>query len=218
MKSDREGEAPAEPCLRVREMSGKKSNVLGSEPNNVARASSARKHPVHGVLVKANEPIIVFLTVCTRDRQPWLAVPEVHTLLCSVWTDASAWLVGRYIIMPDHIHLFAAPGSMENGKRLSGSFALPSTPGPTRKSKRLSGNLALPIPFDNWVRYWKSQFSKRHRNPSRRWQTDHWDTRLRRLESYSSKWSYVRNNPVRHGLVECVEDWPFQGEIHELLW
>jgi putative transposase len=104
--------------------------------------------------------------------------------------------------MPDHIHLFAAPGPIVDSNRLSGSFALPGTV----------------IPFDNWVRYWKSQFSKRHRNPAHRWQTDHWDTRLRRSESYASKWEYVRNNPVRHGLVKSAEDWPFQGRIHDLLW
>ncbi len=107
-----------------------------------------RKQPVHGVLIIPNRPTIVFLTVCTKDRQPWLATPEVYDLLRLVWTDATAWLVGKYIIMPDHIHLFAAPGQME-------------------------------IPFDNWVRYWKSQFGKRHRNPAHRWQTDHWDRRLR---------------------------------------
>ena len=141
-----------------------------------------RKHPVHGVLIVPNRPTIVFLTVCTKDRQLWLATPEVHDLLCSVWTDAAAWLVGKYIIMPDHIHLFAAPGQIE-------------------------------IPFDNWVRYWKSQFSKRHRNPAHRWQTDHWDRQLRASESYASKWEYVlprrwegsAMNRLRRLLCRCLK-------------
>jgi hypothetical protein len=34
-----------------------------------------------------------------------------------------------------------------------------------------------------------------------RWQTDHWDRRLRSDESYAEKWEYVRCNAVRHGLV-----------------
>ncbi len=98
-----------------------------------------------------------------------------------------AWVVGRYVVMPDHIHLFAAPDRPE-------------------------------LPLDNWVKYWKSQFTKRHRVSEHRWETDHWDTRLRKGESYAVKWEYVRNNPVRHGLVQRAEDWPFQGEIALLEW
>jgi hypothetical protein len=30
------------------------------------------------------------------------------------------------------------------------------------------------------------------------------------------KWLYVRNNPVRHGLVEHPDDWPFQGVMNIL--
>jgi len=29
---------------------------------------------------------------------------------------------------------------------------------------------------------------------------------------------YVRNNPVRAGLVEKAEDWKYQGELHKLRW
>lgn len=89
--------------------------------------------------------------------------------------------------MPDHLHLFAAPGQPE-------------------------------LSLERWVTYWKSQFSKQVRARQYRWQTDHWDTRLRREESYEAKWEYAVNNPVRHGLVSHPNDWPFQGEIFELRW
>jgi putative transposase len=36
---------------------------------------------------------------------------------------------------------------------------------------------------------------------------------LRHGESYSEKWDYVCQNPVRAGLVERAEDWKFQGEV-----
>jgi putative transposase len=146
-----------------------------------------RKRPVHQLKIGKNRPTIVFLTVCTKDRKPWLLSPPVHELLKLVWLEASAWLVGRYTLMPDHLHLFAAPGELE-------------------------------LPLGSWVRYWKSEFSKRHGNPDLGWQTDYWDTTLRAGETYLNKWEYVRNNPVRHGLVNKAEDWPFQGEIHVLPW
>jgi REP element-mobilizing transposase RayT len=74
------------------------------------------------------------------------------------------------------------------------------------------------VSLESWVRYWKSQFSKRHKNPNHRWQVGYWDTTLRSNESYDEKWDYVRNNPVRHGLVSRPEDWPYQGEIFVLEW
>jgi REP element-mobilizing transposase RayT len=89
--------------------------------------------------------------------------------------------------MPDHIHLFAAPGPQ-------------------------------PVPFENWVRYWKSQFTKFHGVKEHRWQTDHWDSRLRSWESYENKWLYVHENPVRHHLVINANDWPYQGELNDLRW
>jgi hypothetical protein len=49
--------------------------------------------------------------------------------------------------------------------------------------------------------------------PSPHWQKDFFDHVLRSDESYSEKWQYMRQNPVRAGLVEKPEDWEFQGEI-----
>jgi putative transposase len=45
------------------------------------------------------------------------------------------------------------------------------------------------------------------------WQEGFFDHVLRSDESYSQKWNYVRENPVRAGLVKSVEEWPYQGEI-----
>jgi putative transposase len=39
---------------------------------------------------------------------------------------------------------------------------------------------------------------------------------LRGEESYAEKWSYVRENPVRAGLVKEWGEWPFVGEIFDL--
>ncbi len=153
----------------------------------MADSSQHRKHPTHGVLFVEGQPTIVFGTVCTKDRKPWLACHEVRARLCEVWRGATAWLFGRYIILPDHIHFFASATESN-------------------------------IEFDHWVKYWKSQFSKRHKNRTHRWLTDHWDTRMRNAQAYEEKWEYVRYNAVRHGLVERPEDWPYQGVIHELPW
>ena len=45
------------------------------------------------------------------------------------------------------------------------------------------------------------------------WQRRFFDHVLRSDESYAQKWNYVRENPVRAGLVAKAEDWPYAGEI-----
>lgn len=50
--------------------------------------SHYRKHPVNGVKLIPGEPMIVFVTVCSKDRTPWMACPEVHALLCDVLRSA----------------------------------------------------------------------------------------------------------------------------------
>ena len=66
-----------------------------------------RKRPVHCVIPSPDRATVVYLTVCTKDRLPWLASDDVHATIREVWSESTAWLVGRYVIMPDHLHLFA---------------------------------------------------------------------------------------------------------------
>ena len=55
------------------------------------------------------------------------------------------------------------------------------------------------------------------RNPPL-YQRECWDRQLRSGESYAQKWQYVRNNPVRKGLVANADDWPYQGQLNVLEW
>jgi hypothetical protein len=48
------------------------------------------------------------------------------------------------------------------------------------------------------------------------WQKGFFDHILRSKESYSGKWQYVRENPVRAGLVKSWEEWPYLGEVFDL--
>ena len=137
-----------------------------------------------------NRSIIAFVTVCSKDRQPILAERKVVDLIVDQWKLATAWHVGRYVIMPDHIHLFASPNGIDA------------------------------LPLENWIQFWKSRVSRNWpgEKPKSIWQRSMWDRQLRSGDSYAQKWEYVRNNPVRHGLVEQSEDWPYQGELNMLPW
>ena len=76
----------------------------------LASDNAGRRRPVHHAPVgKDNRSIIIFVTVCTKNRQPLLANPGCHALLIDWWTKSDHWLVGKYVIMPDHVHFFCAP-------------------------------------------------------------------------------------------------------------
>ena len=44
------------------------------------------------------------------------------------------------------------------------------------------------------------------------WQPGFFDHILRNDESYGQKWKYVQENPVRAGLVQQSNQWPYEGE------
>ena len=131
---------------------------------------------------------IYFITACSVDRRPSLDCEPVHDAFrtfCLNSPQHGAW-IGRYVLMPDHLHLFLS---------------------------------VVEISLSNWVKSLKNALSKTLRTAGQEgphWQKSFFDHLLRSGESYSQKWDYVRENPVRAGLVESAEDWPFAGEIHDL--
>jgi REP element-mobilizing transposase RayT len=71
-----------------------------------------RKHPAHRPPVERhNEPVILFVTIGTMPRVPVFANHAFHDAFMLACGDADAWLVGKYVVMPDHIHLFCAPAT-----------------------------------------------------------------------------------------------------------
>jgi REP element-mobilizing transposase RayT len=63
------------------------------------------------------------------------------------------------------------------------------------------------IAIGGWVKALKAIAAQREF----RWQQGFADHVLRSEESAFEKWEYIRMNPVRAGLVERPEDWPYGG-------
>jgi putative transposase len=76
------------------------------------------------------------------------------------------------------------------------------------------GNLDFSL--RQWVRILKRVLSKAISSAPPPWQQGFFDRLIRHRESYAEKWEYVRQNPVRAGLVHNPEEWPWQGEIVRL--
>ena len=71
------------------------------------------------------------------------------------------------------------------------------------------------VELGRWIGMLKQALSKYIVSTARLpiWQRRFFDHVLRSDESYAQKWNYVRENPVRAGLVANAEDWPYSGEI-----
>jgi REP element-mobilizing transposase RayT len=67
-----------------------------------------------------------------------------------------------------------------------------------------------------WMRLLKRDLSKAIPATPPHWQKGLFDHLIRHSESYSEKWHYVWQNPVRANLVRDAEDWPYQGELVRL--
>jgi REP element-mobilizing transposase RayT len=93
------------------------------------------------------------------------------------------------MLMPDHVHFFARASQTADTMRA-------------------------------WVKMWKSVSARQILTTLHIagpvWQKDYFDRYLRSGESYSEKWEYVKANPVRAGLVEHADQWPYCGKIHTL--
>ena len=51
--------------------------------------------------------------------------------------------------------------------------------------------------------------SKRQRNESTLWQRRFWEHAIRDETDFVTHMDYLHYNPVKHGLVQGVKDWPF---------
>ena len=138
--------------------------------------------------VWVEEPVF-FVTVCVAGRRAVLANEGVHGVLREVWQTGSrlhGWQVGRYVIMPDHVHLFCSPNRDAAGL-----------------SEFVGG----------WKEWSCKSLRRRLGLVDFQWQPNFFDHVLRSAESYSEKWQYVRSNPLRAGLVVGGEEWPFAGHL-----
>ena len=190
-----------------------------------------RRHPSrHSVLTyHDNRSIILFVTVVANRRSPILANKAAHDCIVEAWKNTTEWLVGRYIVMPDHVHFFCAPATFPPKdfhkwmKRWKALAALAYRR--DRETYREGRNLLRPRADGAKTDDTNTHVDTDAMNcvpPASRipslFQRGCWDRQLRVGESYAQKWEYVRANPVRRKLVDHTDKWPYQGQINVLEW
>ena len=128
-----------------------------------------------------------FVTIATKGKRAIFSQRDLAdnfvTLLRTLCKENGIPLYA-YCVMPDHVHL------LMSASETKGIIEL------VREIKSLSTRLA-------WQRGHKGAI----------WQRSFYDHFLRRDEDCMVTAKYIIGNPVRKGIVECWEDYPFSGSL-----
>jgi REP element-mobilizing transposase RayT len=135
------------------------------------------------ILLPWEKSIVYFVTICPKDRRPVLANATVFSAMKQTIAQLKRWQVLAGVVMPDHAHLIVSP--VDDRDLSIGDFSA--------AFKRL---LRRELGSQTWE-----------------WQRGCFDRLLRSDENLGSKWIYLQDNPVRAGLVERAEDWPFYLDL-----
>ena len=138
----------------------------------------------------ADESYIIFGTICVLHGEPFntpgLAREVIQSLL---WSERKGrFKLYCYCLMPDHLHILFSPGPI--AWTLSRGI---------RAFKRFTARKSWDYGFHGSL-----------------WQKSWYDHVARKSEDLIAICEYILNNPVRWGLVEKAEDWPYSWVIDVL--
>ena len=140
-----------------------------------------------------------FFTVVTYQRQAFLTANACRSYLRSAWLDVGKRFPFSTIavcLLPDHLHcVWSLP---ENDADYSVRW---------REIKRL---------FTKEFVLHKGQTSERNesrlkRNEATIWQRRFWEHLIRDDDDLHHHLDYIHFNPVKHGVVKTVADWPWSS-------
>ncbi len=126
-----------------------------------------------------------FVTICLRDKHPYLEDPQQRLLLQEIWDSLPQRfpevILDEFIIMPDHVHfiLWLEPQGRNR----------PTLVDILRVYKSLTARAA-----NNYLR------SKGYIVGSQFWQRSFYDRVIRNEAELEQKRTYIRNNPVKDDL------------------
>ena len=127
-----------------------------------------------------------YVTFCTQDR--WVLPHQARDIVLEhlVAAHRKTTFLQTTIVMPDHVHMVMSPLERPDGVAYGIAEILRLIKGPSAR-----------------------RINQRLNRRGRVWQHESWDHELRNSESLRAKCDYVANNPVRAGLVEKPEDYPW---------
>ena len=126
----------------------------------------------------------LFVTFCTLAREPLSPEGRDAVLRHCIHDHGQRFVLHAAVVMPDHVHLLLTPLMDEKGWPYPLAFILKLVKGTSaREINKVLGHCG-PV-----------------------WQEESFDHVLRSDESFEEKLEYIRQNPVRRGLVTRAEDY-----------
>jgi putative transposase len=134
-----------------------------------------------------------FFTVTLTDRRSKLLVDRVDLLRSALRTarQERPFDIDAVVILPEHLHaIFTLPPNDSDfsgrWRRIKGHFSGALIDASTELKRRSNGSLAV-------------------------WQRRFWEHTIRDEGDYARHVDYIHFNPVKHGLVQRVRDWPYSS-------
>ena len=134
------------------------------------------------------------ITTNAHGKIPWCTWPGIPEILINnLVTTKKLYGVtlSAFCILPDHMHIILWPGEKGLSKFMQ-SFKSNSS---KEITLRIVPQLGRGVPATE--------------KGNIRWQNGFHDERLRNAEQRTNALRYVTLNPVKHGLVESIKDWPW---------
>jgi putative transposase len=144
-----------------------------------------------------------FFTLVTHQRQRFLCDEPFRAALREAVGRVRAshpFAIDGWVLLPDHMHCIwtLPPGDAAFGTRWGMIKRQVSISCPfLREDHRLSA-------------------SRKNRHESSLWQRRFWEHLIRDDDDYAHHMDYLHYNPVKHGLVRSVQDWP-HSTFHRLV-
>ncbi|OSI15911.1 hypothetical protein BWD09_07915 [Neisseria dentiae] len=133
-----------------------------------------------------------FLTLVLEDRSSHLLVKHINAFR-QAYRDARMryrFETHAVAVLPDHVHmLITLP---ENQSDCAPIVA------------NLKAGFSRRLPNDEFVS--NSRLAKRERGI---WQRRYWEHTIRNQQDFANHMDYIHYNPVKHGCVDAVKDWPY---------
>ncbi|HJQ70505.1 MAG TPA: transposase [Blastocatellia bacterium] len=133
---------------------------------------------------------VYFVTIVVSKRRNLFLDPNLAESVINCLLDLRrkmGFTLYSYCLMPDHFHALIGAGESNKGLgEICGAF------------KSLSTRA-----------YWQ-------RYEGRLWQRQFFDHIIRNEKDFFETMEYIRQNPVRKGLVNTAEEWPYSGIVDEL--
>lgn len=126
-----------------------------------------------------------------------MTLPESRIALRSTIEEVRSqypFTIEAWVLLPDHLHcIWRLPAGDNDYSKRWGLIKA----GFTKKTKQL-------FQRDEWM----SDSKMRHREATI-WQRRFWEHQIRDETDYQTHMDYIHFNPVKHGLVSNVNEWPY---------